>query len=247
MFQPPTTFRIAPALIAGLLTATAGVPVALAASTHYLVNGEAGTAGGTSLLDNSTFELKLTFDEPTPSDPDRSTFAGPTLTYVASAWSLAFFDDAGVVVEYDQTTLPEALGFAELAGQVTGLDDGETTIRVGVDNNITSDTGSLTGSLLEAEFFAPTLVDAFFTDRLIDLPDDLAFVSGSTFSDADTQNLPITTASLAAVSLDDELTPSPGVDSSETDNSPAAVPSPTAAAAGLFLLTGLLTRATRRR
>lgn len=232
------------------------VSAARADTTFYLVNGELGTTNSDpSPIDGGTFELMLSFDEPTLPDGERSSFGSPTLVYVAQDWSLALFGETGLVAEYNPTTHPEALGFAELAGQ-PGFEDGETFISLGVDDDAFSDAGPLAGNLVAAAFFAPTLVDAFFTDRLVDIPDDLAFTAGAVFEQSTSQDVAIDSATLAAVSIDGEViapgtnnqTPgNPGTGNPGTpgDGSPSAVPSPTAAAGGLVLMFAALSR--RRR
>ena len=108
----PTRFGIA--AVAALTLGVTGS--AAAGTTNYLVSGQLGidqpSDGIARGLDNSTFELRLAFEEDTQPDPARSTFATPTLTYVADAWSLAYFRGGAVVAEYDSETNPEALGFS---------------------------------------------------------------------------------------------------------------------------------------
>lgn len=219
-------------------------PASLADTTYLLLDGELGSASDPSPIDGGTFELKLGFDEPTLPDGERSTFSTPTLVYVAQSWSLALLGDAGIFAEYDQDTNPEALGFAELTGQ-QGFEDGETFLTLGVDDDAFSDAGPLRGTLVNAEFFAPTLVDTFFTERLVDLPNGLVFTAGSVFEETTSQTLGVNSAGLAVVSIDDSVIASPGTDggnSGEGDGSPSVVPSPTAAAGGMLLLLGAMAR-----
>lgn len=228
-----------------LILTVSGITSATAGTTNYLVSGQLGidlpTDGIARGLDNSTFELRLAFEEPTLPDPDRSTFATPTLTYIAEAWSLAYFRDSAVVAEYDQDTNPDAVGFAELNGRLTGIDSGETFMVVGVESGPVSDGEPLFGSLVVTEFFTPTLVDAFFTDALVDIPGDLDSSGGSAFDESRGFYLEVLDAQLTAASIPDGVL----VDSSTDDGSPQAIPTPSAAAGGALLLMGLMAR--RRR
>ncbi|MEM9916235.1 MAG: hypothetical protein AAF911_14870 [Planctomycetota bacterium] len=238
----PTRFGIA--AVAGLALGMAGS--AAAGTTNYLVSGQLGidqpSDGIARGLDNSTFELRLAFEEDAQPDPDRSTFATPTLTYVADAWSLAYFRGDAVVAEYDSDTNPDALGFAEFNGRLTGFDSsGETFIVVGVEAGPVSDGEPLFGSLIATEFITPTLVDAFFTNDLADIPGDFDSSGGSALDESREFYLEVLDAQLAAVSIPDGVI----VDSSNDNNGPEAIPTPTAAAGGAVLLLGLMIR--RRR
>lgn len=233
-------------LAMGLLILTAGAATSITAgTTNYLVSGQLGidlpSDGIARGLDNSTFELRLMFEEPTSPDPDRSTFATPTLTYIAEAWSLAYFRDSAVVAEYDQDTNPDAVGFAELNGRLTGFDSGETFLVVGVEAGPVSDGEPLFGSLIVTEFVTPTLVDAFFTNELADIPGDLDSSGGSAFDESGDLYLEVLDARLTAVSIPDGVL----MDSSNVNDSPQAIPTPSAAAGGALLLMGLMAR--RRR
>lgn len=234
-------------LVIGFFTLATGLSatVATAATTNYLVTGQLGASSSGDAadlgLDGSTFELRVTFDESTQPDPDRSTFATPTLTYLAQAWSLAYFRDSMIVAETSSESNPEALGFATLSGRLTGPDSGETFLSVGVEAGPVSDDAALLGSLILAEFTTPILVDAFFTNQLADVPGDVDFAGGSAFDASRDLFVGIAGASFAVSSIDDGIIlGSPG-----ENNGPSAIPTPSAAAGGALLLMGLLGR--RRR
>lgn len=226
-----------------LILAVGSATSATAGTTNYLVSGQLGidlpTDGIADGLDNSTFELRLAFEESVQPDPDRSTFATPTLTYIAEAWSLAYFRDSAVVAEYDQDSNPDAVGFAEFNGRLTGFDSsGETFMVVGVEAGPVSDGEPLVGSLIVTEFVTPTLVDAFFTNDLADIPGDLDSSGGSALDESRGFYLEVLDAQLAAVSIPDGVL----VDASTDNGSPQAIPTPTAAAGGVLLLMSLMTR-----
>ncbi len=240
----------------GLLAITTGLTAsaATAGTTNYLVTGQLGAApsgdddafGG---LDNSRFELRLTYDEPTRFDPELSSFGAQTFVYVAETWSLAFLDDDGLIAEYDGEgpgdagpALANRYGYVNLTGNITGFDSGETLLEVGVAEAVAAGDGQrLEPSLLRAEFYEPELVDAVFTDQLMDIPADLAFQDGEAFDESRSVNINVVSASLAAVSIGDGIV----LEVSGEDREPSAIPTPTAAAGGALLLFGLIAR--RRR
>ncbi|MEM9420591.1 MAG: hypothetical protein AAGA25_16310 [Planctomycetota bacterium] len=218
---------------------------AAAGTTNLLITGQLGSASTNGLangLDSSTFELWLAFDEPTRFDPDRSNFFVPTLTYLADAWSLAYFRGGTIVAEYNPGTHPDALGFAELTGEVTGFETSNTFVYAGVDIEPESEFEPLFGSLIGTAFNTPTLVDALFTDRLQDLPDDLEPLGGFAFDKSSDQFLEVVDARLVAVSVQDTVQAD---DVRGNQGSPNAIPTPTAAAAGALLILGLATRRPR--
>lgn len=236
--------------IAAGLTASA----ATAGTTNYLVTGQLGVASlgddeSFAGLDNSTFELRLTYDEPTQFDPELSSFGAQTFVYVAEAWSLAFLDDDGLIVEYDgkspgntNLTLGNSYGYVSLTGAITGFDSGETLLEVGVAEAVAAGDGQrLEPMLLRAEFYEPELIDAVFTDQLIDIPTDLAFQDGEALDESRNVKIDVVSASLAAVSIDDGIV----IQVSGEDGDPSAIPTPSAAAGGALLLFGLMAR--RRR
>lgn len=243
-------------LAMGVLAITAGLAASAAAAgtTNYLVTGQLGVApfdddDASGPLNNSSFELRLTFDEPTRFDPELSSFGAQTFVYVAETWSLAFLDDDGLIAEYDGEGPGEAglmrgnnYGFVNLTGNITGFDSGETLLEVGVAEAVTAGDGQrLEPSLLRAAFYEPELVDAVFTDQLMDIPAELAFQDGEAYDESRSVNLGVLSASLTAVSIGDGIV----LEVSGEDGEPSAIPTPTAAAGGALLLFGLMTR--RRR
>ncbi|MBB6429538.1 hypothetical protein [Algisphaera agarilytica] len=228
-----------------LLVLAMGWSSAVAGTTNLLVTGQLSSASTNGLangLDNSTFELWLAFDEPTRFDPDRSSLSTPTLTYLADTWSLAYFRGSTIVAEYNPGTHPDAVGFAELTGELTGFDSSETFLFAGVDEGPLPAGESPIGTLIDTTFVTPDLVEAFFTNRLQDLPGDMESLGGIAFDESTGRDLFVLEAQLAVVSVPDQPQGGSGRDEGQ---GPQAIPTPTAAAAGALLMIGIATR--RRR
>jgi hypothetical protein len=201
-----------------------------AASVSYRV---AGTLGESAALSPFVLDLNFAAD----ATPDPRLISSDRQGYTTTDWALALGGSASSRTFSDADT-PGQLGFALFTGELVGFDASQTRVELGVGPE---DTPGF-GSLIRLEFVAPDLAPLFATNAVADAPVDPVFVAGQVRVDASGPVLPVTEASLVVTTATRDEVDRLGGGSAD----PAAVPTPTAAVAGLLLLLMLCINQTHR-
>ena len=174
------------------------------------------------------FVLDLTFDAQIDPDPQFTT--ADSQGYSPRDWSLTYTLSGEPTAFTDASDQPGQAGYAVYTGQLLTFDSSQTLLDLGVDDG--------SDSLISLQFASPGLADTFESNDVADLPLDLAFISGQIAPPSIGPLLTVIDASVELLTI-----ASPPANSG---GSPQAVPTPTAAVAGLMLMLLLCINQTHR-